>query len=226
MNFYGVNNVIHYGLPREMDTFVKQMGRGGRDGELADELILYKTHKGHLKKVESDLVRLAKDDSKCRHKLLCSDYMVKSVAVSPLHNCCDVCEKQCSCGGDECPRKHVATINVTMETESSSEDEMKRTVSKNELKLLKGKLESLRFQLTLSAAGTLVNSDVIHGFTEDILDDIVQKCNIIFTPDDVMHKFQIWSYEIAVEISNIISDVFGDSEMYHMSETDSDTQSY
>lgn len=78
----------------------------------------------------------------------------------------------------------------------------------------------------MSAAGTLVNSDVIHGFTETILDDIVQNCDIIFTPDDVLHKFQIWSYEIAVEISNIISDVFGDSEMYKMSKTDSDTQSY
>lgn len=42
VNFYGVNNVIHYGPLREMDTFVQQMGRGGRDGELADELILYK----------------------------------------------------------------------------------------------------------------------------------------------------------------------------------------
>lgn len=49
VNFYGVNNIIHYGLPRDMDTFVQQMGRGGRDESFANELILFKSHKGHLK---------------------------------------------------------------------------------------------------------------------------------------------------------------------------------
>lgn len=49
VNFYGVNTIIHYGLPRDMDTFVQQMGRGGRDGSFANELILFKSHKGHLK---------------------------------------------------------------------------------------------------------------------------------------------------------------------------------
>lgn len=47
----------------EMDTFVQQMGRGGRDGSLANELVLYKAHKGHLKNVESDLVKLCKDNA-------------------------------------------------------------------------------------------------------------------------------------------------------------------
>lgn len=63
VNFHGANNIIHYGLPREMDTFVQQMGRGGRDGSLANELVLYKAHKGHLKNVESDLVKLCKDNA-------------------------------------------------------------------------------------------------------------------------------------------------------------------
>lgn len=61
VNFYGVHNVIHYGLPREMDTLVQQMGRAGRDGEPSHELIMYKCHKGQLKQVEEELVQLAKD---------------------------------------------------------------------------------------------------------------------------------------------------------------------
>ena len=44
VNFYGLHNIIHYGLPREMDTFVQQMGRCGRDGQFSHELILYKAH--------------------------------------------------------------------------------------------------------------------------------------------------------------------------------------
>lgn len=42
VNFFGLNNIVHYGLPREMDTFVQQIGRCGRDGMLSNELILFK----------------------------------------------------------------------------------------------------------------------------------------------------------------------------------------
>lgn len=32
VNFHGVNSIIHFNLPRQMDTFVQQMERAGRDG--------------------------------------------------------------------------------------------------------------------------------------------------------------------------------------------------
>lgn len=64
-------------------------------------LILYKTHKGHLKRVDPVLVRLAKDNSKCRHELLCEAYLVAHSSISPLHNCCDVCDKKCECKHSE-----------------------------------------------------------------------------------------------------------------------------
>ena len=55
VNFADVHNIIHYGLPREMDVLVQQMGRAGRDGVFSNELIIYKCHKGHLKQVEDEL---------------------------------------------------------------------------------------------------------------------------------------------------------------------------
>ena len=55
VNFVDVHNIIHYNLPRQMDTFVQQMGRAGRDGQISDELIMYKNQKSHLKKVENEL---------------------------------------------------------------------------------------------------------------------------------------------------------------------------
>lgn len=82
------------------------MGRAGRDGHLSDELIMYKSNKNHLKRVESELVRLAKDDSKCRHELLCEAYLSPNKKILPSHDCCEVCEKSCNCKSDLCPRKH------------------------------------------------------------------------------------------------------------------------
>lgn len=55
---------------------------------------MYKKHKGHLKRVDPVLVRLAKDNSKCRHEFLCEAYLVAHSTISPLHNCCDVCDKK------------------------------------------------------------------------------------------------------------------------------------
>ena len=69
-----------------MDTFVQQMGRAGRDGQISDELIMYKNHKSHLKKVENELVRLAKDDTKCKHEILCGAYLITHKNIVPAHN--------------------------------------------------------------------------------------------------------------------------------------------
>jgi len=219
VNFHNVHNIVHYNIPRQMDTFVQQMGRGGRDGHISDELILFKTHKGHLNKCENDLIRLAKDDTKCKHELLCSSYLITHKTISPCHNCCDVCEKTCSCGSEECPRTHQALKEYPSESDSdSSEEEMKRPVTDHERKLLKQKLMSFKFTLTSSTAGAIIDAEVIHGLTDDIVMKIVENCETVFTSDDVISKFPIWSCTTAVEISNIISDVFGDTELYNLLE--------
>lgn len=40
VNFHNEHHIVHYKL-KKLDTFVKQMGRAGRDGHLSDELIMY-----------------------------------------------------------------------------------------------------------------------------------------------------------------------------------------
>jgi hypothetical protein len=46
----------------------------------------------------------------------------------------------------------------------------------------------------------------------------VVKSEILFTPDDIMKNCQIWSYETGVAICNIITEIFGDEEMYNIDE--------
>jgi hypothetical protein len=46
-------------------------------------------------KVETDLVKLAKDNTECRRFTLCNSYLNKS-EIALIHNCCDVCEKNCA----------------------------------------------------------------------------------------------------------------------------------
>jgi ATP-dependent DNA helicase RecQ len=215
VNFYGLHNIIHYGLPREMDTFVQQMGRCGRDGQFSHELILYKAHKGHLKKVETDLVKLAKDNTECRRLTLCNSYLINKSEIAPIHNCCDVCEKNCECSDENCPNAHITT---KFEKGETPEDQMNRTVTKVEKRLLKQRLVGLKLQLSGDSQTHVLQPELIHGLTGEVISDIVVKSEILFTPDDVMNNCQIWSYETGVAICNIITQIFGDEEMYNIDE--------
>ena len=117
-----------------------------------------------------------------------------------------------------CPNKH----KVFLETEESkSEEKMVRPVSDSEKALLKHKLYSLKYSLTDQAGLSIMDVDFIHGLTNDVVDSIVKKASILFTTDDIMKNFPIWSYETARHIYDIICEVFGNTEMYNLSESDS-----
>uniref|UniRef100_A0A8W8N9U5 DNA 3'-5' helicase n=2 Tax=Magallana gigas TaxID=29159 RepID=A0A8W8N9U5_MAGGI len=215
VNYSFLRNVVHYGLPHKMDTFVQQMGRAGRTGELSNELILFKLHKGMLKKVDTDLVQLAKD-TQCRRKVLCNSYLCIKDDINPVHNCCDVCEKECQCGGESCPATHPARMERKIYCPS-----MERTVSDQERVLLRDKLRALKFSLSIS--NTLLSSELMHGLTDDVIEDIVAKSDKLFSPYDILATMPIWSYEFSEKICTILSDVFGDIEMYDFDDSnDSD----
>lgn len=156
-----------------MDTFVQEMGRGGRDGSFANELILFKSHKIYLKNVESDLVRLCKENSECRRKLLSEGYGHKPAAIIPIHNCCDICGKRCKCENEDCSKTH-PVFNV-QRVDKSSEEEMKREVHECDKSLLKDKDDLLKFSLSDSKTVPVVSIDILHGLTNDVIKDIVKK---------------------------------------------------
>lgn len=76
--------------------------------------------------------------------------------------------------------------------------------------------------MSFSACGGIV--DIIHGVTDELVTLIVQKCDKIFTPDDVLKNFPIWSFQTAFEICTIVSEVFGDTEMYNLLEETEDEE--
>lgn len=53
VNYRGVNNVVHYSPPKDMDSFVQQLGRAGRDGSQAFHLLIYNSR--HTRKLELDM---------------------------------------------------------------------------------------------------------------------------------------------------------------------------
>jgi superfamily II DNA helicase RecQ len=102
-----------------MDTFVQQMGRCGRDGQFSHELMLHiatpvsydhiwqfvMTSSGvkwislltTISVITSSVKPWIKDNTECRRFTLCNSYLINTFEITPIHNCCDVCEKNCEC---------------------------------------------------------------------------------------------------------------------------------
>ncbi|VDI08593.1 Hypothetical predicted protein [Mytilus galloprovincialis] len=123
-----------------------------------------------------------------------------------------------TCADEQCPRIHAA-LTVINDTESdSSEEEIQRYVSDRERQLINQKLMSYKYTLTSAFSGFIVDSNVVPELTDEVVTNIVANCNTIYTCDDIMGKFPIWSFQTAVEICNIICDVLGDMDMYNLLE--------
>lgn len=71
VNFKDLQNIVHFSPPRDMDTFIQQMGRAWRDGKFSQELILYKSHKNH------EMMKLITTDSDCRREIIAECYLTK-----------------------------------------------------------------------------------------------------------------------------------------------------
>ena len=98
-----------------------------------------------------------------------------------------------------------------------------REVTENDKELLKQKLYSLKSELQVS--GQIIGSELIHGLTVSVIDDVVSKCSSLFTPDDVIKNVACWSYEMASQIIDTVRTVFEEhdlSEFGVSDESDSD----
>ena len=97
VNFKGVYNVINYGPPKDMDSFVQEFGRAGRDGKTSMALLLF--HGKQCKNLDSDMKTYVTNTDQCRRECLLSAYNSKPTSCIK-HLCCDVCDKSCDCNNN------------------------------------------------------------------------------------------------------------------------------
>lgn len=94
VNFQVVHKVIHFGPPKDMDSFVQQIGRAGRDGKQAMALVIY--NRMQCKGIDEDMKMYIENISKCRREILLS------VCDNFKHLCCDICTQICTCKSSIC----------------------------------------------------------------------------------------------------------------------------
>ena len=73
---------------------------------------------------------------------------------------------------------------------------------------LKAALNEIKLNMTSS---TLVGDAVsTHGFSTQLIEDVVRNCSVLFTVGDVLHICPVFSLSHAIMILEIIQDIFND----------------
>lgn len=92
-----VRQVIHVGVPDDIEAYIQGTGRAGRDKKPALALLL--VHGRSNRFGNKEILEYQKNNTVCRRDFLfqdVTDYKHIDLGVQCL--CCDICAKQCDCG--------------------------------------------------------------------------------------------------------------------------------
>ncbi|XP_031570761.1 putative ATP-dependent DNA helicase Q1 [Actinia tenebrosa] len=127
----GVHRTIHFGPSKNIESYIQESGQAGRDGEQSSLFILYQGLM--LNHVNKDIKEYLKTAC-CRRKHLLGSFDLASQVInpSPMHLCCDICAKKCSCKSLECG----VLTKFPYEQQTSSVSERSRDITEEQLDMV------------------------------------------------------------------------------------------
>ena len=209
VDFPHVRYVVHFGPGRTLTEHLQQAGRAGRDSQQAFNIIL---HQGkHLSQCEPSVKEVIKKKEICVRKLLLSHFTDDDVSVPMLHDCCNRCHAKCTCEGQGCFKTYNFE-KITTSDDSDEEDPRTREVSGEDRQCLKEALQEVQLSLGLSSGVTLFDSSglITHGFSDSVIESIVEHCGKIYDINDLMGCGFISSLRIALIVLEVFNEVFED----------------
>ena len=101
VNFPDIRMVVHYGPPHDIEEFVQEIGRAGRDREMSSGVLLYIQRQ--LNNCEKEMKDYCSTTACLRGKLYSSFEVPENIPVPTVgHNCCLNCHKICECEESGC----------------------------------------------------------------------------------------------------------------------------
>ena len=210
INFPKVQYVVQYGPPMSTVDLMQQAGRGGRDGSQA-HCVTYFT-KRQLARCDKNIKSLVKAEY-CQRQVLYGHFSDSVTALSPGHLCCTNCRQQCSCDVDD--EKCAGCTEVFLSSKATQEElplsisTLVRTLSNEDKNDLTLALQELQKRYSANSS-SLFEPTVSHGFTNELVDDIVRNSTNIFSSDYLQNNFFIYSTQHVMDILEVFQELFED----------------
>ena len=207
--------VLHIGPPSDLDDYLQETGRVGRDLKQKSHAVLLK-YKGCTasKYISKEMKEFVTNVSTCRRKLLLYHFGADVPPDNILHDCCDVCSRNCKCSyfcSDECTcvttcsqtqnvsemEKHLKSMKDSQET---NHKEIFHNVSQSGIKRLQDYLSAYRSGLARKASqeiklNLLTSVDVTIGYSISLINQIIRNINNIKDEQYLKEHFAFFSDE-------------------------------
>lgn len=207
-----VHQTIHFGPAKNVESYMQECGRAGRDGTPSTAYLLYQSLQ--LTHVEKDMKTYI-NSKECRRKFLLSFFDVQFSPKVPLHLCCDNCSLICKCNSADC--KVLCYPTPSVGPSSGRMTSMQRVITTEQIQELKAKLycfyKSLLIELLKrDSSGKLKvfnHPKYLLGFSDIQISQVITHAPKIFTIDDICNHIEIWDIKHAHKVYQIMQNVFG-----------------
>ena len=197
-----VQRVIHFGVPRTMETFFQESGRAGRDGRPATSTLYFNNNDigANIEGMEPIMKDYCKNPrNTCRRKIVLNHFGFGIPSAQEKHSCCDICRNDCQCS--ECVELHKGVLalgNICI-------TDRNLLLSGNQVEEIK--LELIRYKEEVEASDNYLCLSMCSGLTMEVIDEVCSTLRGLCTLDSVMKKLPVWRKKHAEKILQVITDV-------------------
>lgn len=95
-----VRSIVHWGVPTDVESYIQETGRAGRDGQPAKALLFYGARDLMGTRVSENMREYCRLKAGCRRQTLLKDFDIDENSDSNVVNgclCCDLCLRTCQC---------------------------------------------------------------------------------------------------------------------------------
>ena len=182
-----IRHVMHWGPPADIETYIQEVGRSGRDGKPATAILFYipVDFRGRPG-VSPSMKEYCINTSEYRRKVLMRNFGITGRITYPATKClcCDMCALTRSCGSCRLPESYLYFKELTDKVVK------KPTCRITTARLLTDKQECIRAQLleyrrqlceraAVPSASLMVGIEITTGIPDSLIESIVQDYTLV-----------------------------------------------